>query len=34
MRVRAGLVTQIYRKALILSSDAGGKASGDIGAHK
>lgn len=31
MRVRAGLITQIYRKALVLSSDAGGKASGDIG---
>ncbi|KII85750.1 hypothetical protein PLICRDRAFT_144304 [Plicaturopsis crispa FD-325 SS-3] len=30
MRVRAGLVTAIYKKALILSSDERGRASGDI----
>ena len=30
MRVRAGLVAAIYQKALILSNDERGKASGDI----
>ncbi|KAI0272641.1 hypothetical protein BC834DRAFT_840866 [Gloeopeniophorella convolvens] len=30
MRVRAGLVTMIYQKALVLSSDERGRASGDI----
>jgi hypothetical protein len=30
MRVRTGLVTAIYQKALILSNDESGKASGDI----
>lgn len=30
MRVRTGLVTAIYQKALILSNDERGKASGDI----
>jgi hypothetical protein len=30
MRVRAGLITVIYQKALILSNDERGKASGDI----
>ncbi|KAI0305966.1 metal resistance protein YCF1 [Multifurca ochricompacta] len=30
MRVRAGLVTAIYQKALVLSNDESGKASGDI----
>ena len=31
MRVRAGLITVIYRKALVLSSDErGNRASGDI----
>lgn len=30
MRVRAGLVTNIYKKALVLSSDERGRASGDI----
>lgn len=30
MRVRAGLVTTIYRKALVLSNDGAGKSSGDI----
>ena len=30
MRVRAGLVTAIYKKALVLSSDERGRATGDI----
>ena len=30
MRVRAGLVAVIYQKALVLSNDERGKASGDI----
>lgn len=30
MRVRAGLVTVIYAKALVLSNDERGRASGDI----
>ena len=30
MRVRTGLVTAIYQKALVLSNDESGKASGDI----
>lgn len=30
MRVRAGLVSVIYKKALILSNDERGRASGDI----
>lgn len=30
MRVRAGLVTTIYRKALVLSNDGRGSATGDI----
>jgi len=30
MRVRAGLVTAIYAKALVLSNDERGRASGDI----
>ena len=30
MRVRAGLVTVIYQKALVLSNDGRGSASGDI----
>lgn len=30
MRVRAGLVTAIYQKALVLSNDGRGSASGDI----
>ena len=30
MRVRAGLVTTIYQKALVLSNDGRGSASGDI----
>lgn len=30
MRVRAGLVTAIYKKALLLSNDERGRASGDI----
>ncbi len=30
MRVRTGLVTAIYQKALVLSNDERGKASGDI----
>lgn len=30
MRVRAGLVTSIYRKALVLSNDGRASATGDI----
>lgn len=30
MRVRAGLVTTIYKKALVLSSDERGRTTGDI----
>jgi ATP-binding cassette, subfamily C (CFTR/MRP), member 1 len=30
MRIRAGLVTAIYQKALVLSNDGRGSASGDI----
>jgi hypothetical protein len=30
MRVRAGLTTAIYKKALVLSNDARGRSSGDI----
>lgn len=30
MRVRAGLVSLIYKKALVLSNDERGRASGDI----
>ena len=30
MRVRTGLVTAIFQKALVLSNDERGKASGDI----
>jgi ATP-binding cassette subfamily C (CFTR/MRP) protein 1 len=30
MRVRAGLVAVIYKKALVLSNDESGKATGDI----
>jgi ATP-binding cassette, subfamily C (CFTR/MRP), member 1 len=30
MRVRAGLVTVIYQKALVLSNDERGKTTGDI----
>ena len=30
MRVRAGLVTAIYKKALVLSNDERGRSSGDI----
>ena len=30
MRIRAGLVTAIYKKALVLSSDERGRATGDI----
>ena len=30
MRVRSGLITAIYKKALVLSNDGRGSASGDI----
>lgn len=30
MRIRAGLVTAIYKKSLVLSSDGRGRATGDI----
>lgn len=30
MRIRAGLVTAVYKKSLVLSSDERGRATGDI----